>query len=128
MMQCELLLQGVERLRFESPRFWTDKELEEAVEQDVQTLWRTVETRKFGKFGEYATVEKSVSQDLMNFDSDSPGEYEGRCRHVNVQADGPFFGRLSTETSCSDSQESIAVMLELAEHLRACAKWLSEEP
>lgn len=127
-MQCELMLKGVERLRSESPRFWTDKELQEAVEQDVQSLWRTVGTRRFGKFGEYGTVERQVVQSLMDFDSDTPGEYEGRYRTLNVKADGPFFGRLSTQTSCSDSQESIAAMLDLADYLKDCAKWLSEEP
>lgn len=128
MMQCQLMLQGIERLRSESPRFWSDNELDQAVAEDVQTLWRTVETREFGAGGSFAKVRKVVSQSLMDFDSDTEGQYEGRCRSVDVQADGPFFGKLSTEPSCTESQESIAAMLELVEYLKDCAKWLSEEP
>ena len=125
MMQCELMLQGVERLRSESPRFWTDEELDEAIAQDVQALHRTVETRTFA---DGARVEREVTQSLMNFDADVPGVYEGRCRSVHISEMGAFFGKLSTQASCSESQESIAGMLELSEYLAACAKWLSEEP
>ena len=125
MMQCELMLQGVERLRCESPRFWTDEELDEAVAQDTQSLSLTIDTRTFA---DGAKVERTVTQSLMDFDSDIPGVYEGRYRSVHVEEMGVFFGRLSTQASCSASQDSIAAMIELSKYVADCAKWLSEEP
>ena len=125
MMQCELMLQGVKRLRSESPRFWTDEELDQAIACDVQSLSRTVEARTFA---DGVKVKREVTQLLMDFDADIPGVYEGRYRSVHIEPMGVFFGKLSTQDSCSESQESIAAMLELSKYLADCAKWLSEEP
>ena len=121
--RCPYLVAGIDRLRNESPRFWTDGELDDALVNDCQVLSRTVEQREFA---DAVAVTKEIVENVIA--ADEPGVFDGRYKTVSLLELSSFFGhsRLSAETD--STAENAKAIRELAAYLEDCARWLEEGP
>jgi hypothetical protein len=121
--RCPYLVAGLGRLRNESPRFWTDEELDDALANDFQVLSRTVEQREFA---DAVAVTKEIVESVIALDE--PGVFDGRYKTVSLLELSSFFGHSRLSSDCTSTAENAQAIRELSAYLEDCARWLEEGP
>jgi hypothetical protein len=121
--RCPYLVAGLGRLRNESPRFWTDEELDDALANDCQVLSRTVEQREFA---DAVAVTKEIVESVIALDE--PGVFDGRYKTVSLLDLSSFFGHGRLSSDCTSTAENAQAIRELSAYLEDCARWLELGP